>query len=103
MGGKDATNAMRPLFKLSPGPLLKSGLGILARYCIHKETISRRPEQVYLLSDQDLNDLERGHYLSETRINAGAKMRLLFKLSHGQLLTSVRQIWQPPGDHKWET
>ena len=26
---------------------------------------------MYLLSDQDWNDLERGHYLTQTRINAG--------------------------------
>ena len=38
---------MRPLFKLSHGQLLKSGLGPLAKYCTHQETISGRPEQKY--------------------------------------------------------
>ena len=42
---------MRPQFELSPGPLLKSGLGSLARYGTHKETISGRPEEKYLPSD----------------------------------------------------
>ena len=62
---------MRPLSKLSPGPLLKSGLGLLARYCTHQETTSGIPEQIYLPFDQDWNDLWRGHYFSQTRINAG--------------------------------
>ena len=80
---------MWPLFKLSTGPLLKSCLGPLARYCTRQETISGRPEQGYLPFDQDWNDMERGHYSSRTRINArGDKMRPLFKLSHGQLLKS---------------
>ena len=34
-------------------PLLKSGLQLLGRYGIHQESISRRPEQVYLPSDLD--------------------------------------------------
>ena len=39
---------MQPQFKLSPEPLLKSGLGRLARYGIHQTIISRGPEQKYL-------------------------------------------------------
>ena len=62
---------MQPLSKLSPGSLLKSGLGLLAGYCTHQETISGRTEQVYVPFDQDWNDLGRGHYFSRTRINAG--------------------------------
>ena len=42
---------MRHLFELSSGPLVKSGLGPLPRYCTHQETISGRPEQKYLPSD----------------------------------------------------
>ena len=61
---------MQPLLKLSPGPLLKSGLGHLNRYCTHQETISGRAEQVYLSFHQDCKDLERGHYVSRTQINA---------------------------------
>ena len=45
---------MQPMFESFPGPLLKSGVGLLARYGNHKETISRRPEQMYTLSDTRL-------------------------------------------------
>ena len=62
---------MQSLFKLSAGSLLKSGLWHLARYCTHQETITGRPEQVYLSFDQDCKYLGRGHYLSRTQINAG--------------------------------
>ena len=51
---------MRPIFEVLPGPLLKLGLGPFARYCAHQETINGRPEQVYLLFDQNWNDLEGG-------------------------------------------
>ena len=61
---------MQPLFKLSSGPLLKSRLGHLARYCTHQESISGGPEQAYLSFDQDCKDLGRGLYLSRTQINA---------------------------------
>ena len=54
---------MRLLFKLSYGQLLKSGLGPLARYGTHQETISGRPEQKYLPS-QRLESLQRDHYFS---------------------------------------
>ena len=43
-----------PLFESPPRPLLKSGLQPLGRCGTHQETISRRPEQVYLLSDPRL-------------------------------------------------
>ena len=101
---------MQPLFKLSSGSLLKSGLRHLARYCTHQEAISGRPEQVYLSFDQDCKDLGRGHYLSRTQINAGgSKCGLLFKLSHGQLLKSslrpdialIRCMIKIFGDHKF--
>ena len=91
---------------LSLGPLLKSGLGPWP--VLHSQgDISRRHEQVYLPSDQDWKyDLERGHYLSHTRKNTVAIIRLLFKLSHGQLFKSgwaLGLIWHPPGDHKsWD-
>ena len=45
---------MRLLFKISRGQLLKSGPGPLARHGTHQETISGRPEQKYLPSDQRL-------------------------------------------------
>ena len=50
----NAGTKIRLLFKLSNGQLLKSGLGPLARYGTHQETISGRPEQKYLLSEQRL-------------------------------------------------
>ena len=71
---------MQPLFKLSSGPLLKSGLGHLARYCTHQETISGRPEQVYLSFEQDCKDLGRGHYLSRTQINAGGSKCAIIRI-----------------------
>ena len=43
-----------PLFESPPGPLLKSGLQPLGRYGTCQESISRRPEQVYLPSDPRL-------------------------------------------------
>ena len=91
---------MQPLFKLSPGPLLKSGLGHLASI-----TPTRR-----LSFDQGCKDLGRGHYLSRTqRKREWVKMRLSFKLSHGQLLKSglgpdialIRCMIKIFGDHKF--
>ena len=51
---------MRPLFKLSHGQLLRSGLGHVARYGTHQETMSGRPEEKYLPSDQKLEWPEEG-------------------------------------------
>ena len=45
---------MQPIFELFPGPLMKSGVGPLARYGNHQETISRQPEQMYTSSDTRL-------------------------------------------------
>ena len=44
---------MQPLFESFPGPLLKSGVGPLARYGSHQEIISRRFEQMYTYLRQD--------------------------------------------------
>ena len=85
---------MQPLFKLSSGPLLKSGLGHLARYCTHHDTISGRSEQVYLSFDQDCKDLERGHYLNQTQINAGGS-------SLGPDIALIRCMIKIFGDHKF--
>ena len=43
---------MGPPFESAPRPLLKSGLWHLARYDTCQETTSRRPEQMYTLSDK---------------------------------------------------
>ena len=72
---------LRLLFKSFPGPLLKSGLGPLARYGNHQEIINRRPEQIFTsfdtrlewpregpLFELDLNKRQgskRGHYSSQ--------------------------------------
>ena len=77
---------MQPLFKLSPGPLLRSGLGHLARYCTHQETMSGRPKQLYLSFDQDCRPEEGPLFKLDTNKRRWVKMQLLFKLSHGQLL-----------------
>ena len=45
---------LRLLFKSFPGPLLKSGMGPLARYSNHQEIINRRPEQMYTSFDTRL-------------------------------------------------
>ena len=82
-GGRDAAT-----IQVIPWAIIEVRSGSLVRYCTHKEIISGRPEQVYLPSDQAWNDLVRGHYFSRTRINAWTKIRLLFKLSNGQLLKS---------------
>ena len=52
---------MQPQFELSPEPLLKSGLGCLARYDTHQKTICGGPKQKHLSSDPRLR---RGHYSS---------------------------------------
>ena len=44
----------RATIRASPRPLLKSGLQSYGRCGTHQETISRRPEQVYLPSDPRL-------------------------------------------------
>ena len=42
------------IFESFPGALLKSGVGPLARYGNHQETINRRPEQMCTSSDARL-------------------------------------------------
>ena len=45
---------LRVLFKSFPGPLLKSGMGPLARHSNHQEIVNRRPEQMYTSFDTRL-------------------------------------------------
>ena len=45
---------MQPLFESFSGPLLKSGVGLMARYGNHQEIISRALEQMYTSSDTRL-------------------------------------------------
>ena len=42
---------MQPQFELSAEPLLKSGLGRLAKYDTNHKTVSGGPEQKYFSSD----------------------------------------------------
>ena len=91
-----------------PGPLLKSGLGPLARYGTHQETIGGTPEQMYIPSDHDWIRLARGHYSSRTRINTGgdknaARVRVIPWTIIEVRPGALSQIGHPPGDHKWET
>ena len=51
---------MQPIFESFPGALLKSGVGPLARYGNHQETISRRPGQMYTSSDTRLEWPRKG-------------------------------------------
>ena len=55
VGGKNVAT-----IQVIPGPFLKSGLGSLARYSTHEETISGGPEQKYLPSDPRWNVLQKG-------------------------------------------
>ena len=45
---------MQPIFESFSGLLLKSGVGPLARYGNHQETIRWRPKQMYTPSDTRL-------------------------------------------------
>ena len=62
---------------------------------------------MYLPSDQDWNDLERGHYLSQNRINARDQNAATIQVIPWTIIEvrpgALGQIWHPPGDHKWET
>ena len=75
------------------GSLLRPGVGPLARYGNHQETISRRPEQMYT-------------YSSRIQINArgqnGATIRVISQAIIEVRPAALVQIWHPP-DHKWET
>ena len=77
---KHWSTKMQPLLESFPGPLLKSGVGPLARYGNHQEIISRRLEQMYASSDIRLEWPREGHYSSRTQIKAkgpnGATIRL---------------------------
>ena len=66
------------LFKSFPGPLLKSGVGSLARYGNHQEIINRRPEQMY--SDTRLECPREGPlFESDPNKRRGSKTGSLFE------------------------
>ena len=87
---------MGPLFKSLPRPLLKSGLQPLARYGTHQETISRRPEQMYVPSDTRLEWPEEGLlFESDSNECSGGIIEVM--------LGALGKIWHLPGDYEWET
>ena len=79
---------MRPLFELYNGPLLKSGLGPLGRYCTHQETISGRQEKVSSIWPWLKWPGEGSLFESDSNKRRRVKMRQLFELSPGPLLKS---------------
>ena len=93
---------MRPLFKLSHGQILKSGLVPLVSMAPTK-----RPEQKYLPSDQDWNGLERGHYSSLTRINGVGQNAATIGVIPWTIIevrpAALSQMLHVPENHKWDT
>ena len=91
---KNAGGEVRPLFQLFPGPLLKSGPGPWPDIAIFHLT-------------KNWNDLERGHYLSQTRINDGDQSAASIQIIRWTIIEvrpgALGQIWHPPREHKWET
>ena len=80
---------MQPIFESFLGPLLKSGVGPLARYGNHQETISRRPEQMYTSSDTRLDWPGKGPlFESDSNKRQGAKTGSLFESLPRPLLKS---------------
>ena len=80
---------MRPISESFPGPLLKSGVGPLARYGNNQETISRRPEQMYTSSDTRLEWLRDGPLFElDSNKRQEAKMGSLFESLPRPLLKS---------------
>ena len=78
-----------PLFESLPRPLLKSGLQPLGRYGTHQETISRRPEQMYTLSDTRLEWLgEELLFKLDSNKRWRAKMQPIFESYPSPLLKS---------------
>ena len=66
---------MQSIFESLSWPLLKSGVGPLARYGIHQEIISRRFEQMYTSSHTRLDGPGMNHYWSRTQIIARGPKR----------------------------
>ena len=85
-----------PLFESPPWPLLKSDLQPLARYGTHQETISKRPEQMYIPSDTRLEWHEEEQlFESDSNECSGGIIEVM--------LGALGKIWHPLGDYEWET
>ena len=83
---------MQPIFESFPEPLLKSGVGPLARLGNHQETISRRPEQMYTSSDTRFEWPGEGPLLkSDSNKRQGAKTGPLSESPPRPLLKSGLQ------------
>ena len=83
---------MQPIFESFPGPLLKSGVGPLARYGNYQGTIGRRPEQMYTSSDTRLEWPEDGPlFKSDSNKRQGTKTGPLSESPPGPLLKSGLQ------------
>ena len=94
-------NAGGPIFESFPGPRLKSGVGPSARYGNHQETISRRPEQMYISSDTRLEWLGEGPlFESDSNKRQGAQMGPLFESPPRPLLKSGLQPLFRYGTHQ---
>ena len=92
---------MQPLFKLFPGPLLKSGMGSLARYGNHQEIISRRLEQMYTSSDTRLEWPREGPlFESDSDKRQGARAGSLFESPPWPLLKSGLHLLFRYGTHQ---
>ena len=98
---------IQPIFYSFLGPLLKSGVGPLARYGNHQETISRRLNRCILRrSDTRFESPGEGPlFESDSNKRQGAKTRLLFEAPPRPLLKSglLPCSEMAPPDHKWET
>ena len=92
---------MQPMFESFPGPLFKSGIGLLARYANHQETINRRLEQMYTPSDTRLEWPREGPlFQSDSNKHWEPKPGPLFKLSSRPLLKSCLQPLGRYGTHQ---
>ena len=92
---------MQPIFGSFPGPLLKSGVGPLARYGNHQETINRRPEQMYTSSDTRLEWPEEGPlFMSDSNKRQGSETGPLSESPPGPLLKSGLQPLFRYGTHQ---
>ena len=89
---------MQPIFESFPGPLLKSGIGPLARY---QEIASRRLEEMYTSSDTRLEWPGDGPlFESDSNKRQGAKTEPLFKSPPRPLLKSFLQPLFRYGTHQ---
>ena len=88
------------LFKLFPGPLLKSGMGPLATYGNHQEIISGRLEKIYSSPETRLEWPREGLFELDSNKCQGAKTGPPFESPPGPLLKSSLQPLGRYGNHQ---